>query len=165
MTPLPPLGDAAIVCVNVAISPAIAFEVFTRELNLWWRPGPAFRGYLAGELILEPHLGGRLFERRSSEPQAPVLERGRVLLWDPPTRLAFTWRAGNFSPDENTRVEVLFESRDAGTCVTLRHSGWAALRPDHPARHGSTGVATTYMIGRWWGELLSGLREHVHRAR
>ena len=104
---------------------------------------------------------GRLFERRSSEPQAPVLERGRVLVWDPPTRLAFTWRAGNFSPDENTHVEVLFESRDAGTCVTLRHSGWAALRPDHPARHGRTGVATTYTIGRWWGELLSGLREQA----
>lgn len=165
MTPSTPVGDAAIVTVNVAVAPAVAFEVFTAELNRWWRPGLAFRGYMAGELILEPRLGGRLFERRSPDAQAPVLERGRVLVWDPPTRLAFTWRAGNFAPHESTHVDVLFESRDGGTCVTLRHSGWAALRSDHPARHGSSGAATTYMIGRWWGELLSGLREHLQRTR
>lgn len=165
MTPSAPLGDAAIVSMNVAVPPATAFEVFTTELNRWWQPGLAFRGYVAGELILEPHPGGRLFERRSTEVQSPVLERGRVLVWDPPTRLAFTWRAGNFAPHESTQVEVLFESNGNGTCVTLRHSGWAALRSDHPARHGSTGVATTYMIGRWWGELLSGLHEYLHRTR
>ena len=165
MRPSATVGDAAIVSVNVAVAPAIAFDLFTTELNLWWRPGLAFRGYTAGELILEPRLGGRLFERRAPDAQAPVLERGRVLVWDPPMRLAFTWRASNFAPHESTRVEVLFEPQGDGTCVTLRHSGWAALRPDHPARHGTTGVATTYMIGRWWGELLSGLLEHLHRRR
>jgi uncharacterized protein YndB with AHSA1/START domain len=157
----PPPGDAAIVCVAVAVAPPIAFEVFTGELNSWWRAGPAFRDYIAGELILEPWLDGRLFESRPSEPQAPVLERGRVLVWEPPTRLAFSWRGGNFAPHESTRVEVLFEPQDKGTRVTLRHGGWAALRPDHPARHGSIGVATTHMIGRWWGELLTRLREHL----
>jgi len=165
MTASVPQGDAAIVSMNVAVPPAIAFEVFTTELNRWWRPGLAFRGYIAGELILEPHLGGRLFESPSLEANTPALERGRVLVWDPPTRLVFTWRAGNFAPHESTQVEVLFEAERNGTCVTLRHSGWAALRPDHPARHGSTGVATTYMIGRWWGELLSGLHEYLSRTR
>jgi uncharacterized protein YndB with AHSA1/START domain len=160
-----PRGDAAIVSVYVAVAPAVAFEVFTRELNGWWRQGPAYRGYVAGELILEPRLGGRLFESSASEPNAPALERGRVLVWEPPTRLALSWRGGNFAPHESTRIEVLFEPQGAGTCVTLHHSGWAALRADHPARHGSIGVATTHMIGRWWGELLSGLREHLDQLR
>jgi uncharacterized protein YndB with AHSA1/START domain len=164
MTPAAPLGDAAIVSVNVAVPPDVAFEVFTAELDRWWRPGPAFRGYVAGELILEPRLDGRLFERRSSDARAPVLERGRVLVWEPPTRLAFSWRAGNFEAHESTRVEVIFELQGEGTCVTLRHSGWAALRPDHPVRHGTTGIATVHMIGRWWGELLSGLHEYLRKS-
>lgn len=113
-------GDAAIVCVYVAVAPEVAFDVFTRELNCWWRPGLAFRGYNVGELILEPRLGGRLLESCTSDSQMPILERGRVLVWEPPTRLAFTWRGGNFAPHESTRVDILFEQQEAGTCVTLR---------------------------------------------
>jgi hypothetical protein len=45
--------------------------------------------------------------------------------------------------------------------VTLRHSGFAALREGHPARHGLEGAAMSRRIGLWWGDLLSGLREHV----
>jgi hypothetical protein len=45
--------------------------------------------------------------------------------------------------------------------VTLRHPGFAALREGHPARHGLEGAAMSRMIGLWWGDLLSGLREHV----
>jgi hypothetical protein len=36
-------GDGATVSVSVAVPQALAFEVFTREVDRWWRQGPRFR--------------------------------------------------------------------------------------------------------------------------
>ncbi len=57
-------GDAASVSVFVRTSPHEAFEVFTSEIDLWWRSGPKYRiaGKRRGQLFFEPELGGRLFE-------------------------------------------------------------------------------------------------------
>ena len=158
-----PCGDAATVSVLVEVSQDAAFDVFTREIDLWWRHGPQYRfaGRVPGALTLEPGVGGRLFEAYASESGPHVLERGRVVEWVPPARLAFEWRANNFAPAERTLVEVSFEPAARGTRVTVRHSGWAALRPGHPARHGLEGAAVSRMIGLWWGEIMSGLREYL----
>lgn len=32
-------GDQATIAVLVAVEPAVAFEVFTQEIDLWWRRG------------------------------------------------------------------------------------------------------------------------------
>jgi uncharacterized protein YndB with AHSA1/START domain len=89
-----------------------------------------------------------------------VFEVGRVSAWDPPRLLAFTWRNANFSPDEETAVEVRFSASAGGTLVSVTHRGFGALRPDHPARHGLTGAPFNRMIALWWGEQMSSLREH-----
>ena len=34
-------------------------------------------------------------------------------------------------------------------------------RPDHPVRHGLVDAAFLRMMGLWWGELLTSMREHV----
>jgi len=61
-------GDRVTVSVLVAVPQAIAFEVFTREIDLWWRRGPKFRfGRQPGALTFEPALGGRLFESFDSD--------------------------------------------------------------------------------------------------
>jgi len=73
----------------------------------------------------------------------------------------FEWRNANFATDERTEVEVLFEAIDTGTRVTLHHRGWAALRAGHPARHGLEGPAVSRMIGMWWGDLLTAMREYL----
>jgi uncharacterized protein YndB with AHSA1/START domain len=86
---------------------------------------------------------------------------GRVKVWEPPQRLVLTWRALNFAPDEHTEVEVRFEPSGTGTQVTVQHRGWASLRPDHPARHGLEGAALSRMVGLWWGDLMSALREFI----
>jgi uncharacterized protein YndB with AHSA1/START domain len=157
-------GDQARISVAVAVPPATAFEIFTGEIDLWWRRGPKFRhaGKRRGFIHLEPYVGGRLFESidsdNGSEPPR-VFEVGHVLVWEPPERLAFSWRNANFAPDEITRVEVEFVPSRTGTIVTVTHRGWSALRPDHPARHGLQGAAFSRMIGLWWGELLTSLRQ------
>ena len=155
-------GDQAKVSVVVAVDPVDAFEIFTKETDLWWRRGLKYRlaGRRPGTLCFEAGLGGRLFESFETESGTHVYEAGRVIVWEPPSRLAFKWRAANFAPDESTEVEVLFEPTATGTRVTVLHRGWASIRPDHPARHGLEGAAFSRSMGLWWGDQLTSLREY-----
>lgn len=161
-----PPGDGATVTVSVRVPPAEAFEIFTQEIDLWWRRGPAYRiaGRRPGALAFEPGVGGRLFETVELASGPRLFEMGRILVWDPPQALAFEWRGVNFrAGDPSTRVDVTFRAVGDSTLVTVRHAGFAALRDDHPVRHGRTGAAFSRWIGRWWGDLASGLREFVEQ--
>lgn len=157
-----PPGDQARVTVGVAVPPADAFRVFTEEVNLWWRRGRRFRNAPGdgGLIAIEPRLGGRLFESFDTPAGEQVVEMGRVLAWEPPRRLLLQWRAVNFAPHEHTEVEVLFDATaSGGTRVTVTHRGWAAIRADHPVRHGLATEAFVRMMGLWWGDLMSTLRQ------
>jgi uncharacterized protein YndB with AHSA1/START domain len=156
-------GDRATVTVLVAVEPAIAFEVFTEEIDRWWRRGLKYRvsGKGRGILYLEPRVGGRLFESIETSKGSRVVETGRVTIWEPPARLVFEWRAVNFAPSEKTEVEVTFAPSPSGTLVTVQHRGWSTIRPDHPARHGEEVPAFLRTMGLWWADLLTSLREHA----
>jgi uncharacterized protein YndB with AHSA1/START domain len=156
-------GDAANVSVLVAVSVEDAFDVFTREIDLWWRHGRKYRigGKSPGSLSLETKADGRLFETFHQAGKTHTFEVGKIVHWQPPHALSFEWRGVNFKPGEKTLVEVSFTASGDGTMVKLRHSGWSALPSGHPARHELEGALFTRMIGMWWGELLSSLREHV----
>ena len=149
--------------VSVRVPLAEAFDVFTREIDLWWRHGPQFRiaGRRRGQLTFEAGVGGRLFETVEQGEGPRIFVVGTILGWEPPERLQFEWRGVNFRPEESTRVEVRFRSMGESTLVTVRHSGFATLRPGHPVRHGLEDAAFSRSIGLWWGDLLTGLREHV----
>lgn len=154
--------DVVRVTTVVAVDPATAFAVFTEEVDDWWRRGPRYRfrrGRTAGDGLLrfEPGPGGRLVEVYD-EAAGDAYEVGAVRAWEPGRRLAFAWRGNAFAPGEETLVEVRFERVAEGTRVTVEHRGWAALRADHPARHGLAGGAFTSMIGLWWAEQLTMLR-------
>jgi len=154
-------GGSARVSVTVAVPPALAFEIFTEEIDRWWRRGVKFRQSRrrGGFLRIEPEVGGRLFESIDGSGGPHVFEVGRVRVWEPPSRLAFTWRSANYAADEQTEVEVEFAAASAGTLVTVTHHGLASLRADHPARHGLQGAEFSRMMGLWWGEQMSSLRE------
>jgi uncharacterized protein YndB with AHSA1/START domain len=161
-----PPGDRATVTAFVAVTPHDAFEVFTTEIDLWWKQGPKFRiaGRRRGQLHFEGGLGGRMFESfvaSQASSATRTVEVGRITAWEPPRRLEFEWRGVNFAPGESTIVEVTFEPSGRGTNVTVQHRGWSALRSDHPVRHGKESADFLRMIGMWWGELLTSLREHV----
>jgi len=153
-------GDRARISVAVAIPPSRAFEVFTADIDRWWRRGMKFRHSASRSSLvcIEGKVGGRLFESFETEGARHVIEVGRVRVWEPPHHLKFSWRAGNFAADEQTEVEIQFEPTASGTLVTVTHSGFSALRADHPARHGLQGAEFSRMIGLWWGEQMSSLR-------
>ncbi len=160
-------GDAVRVTTVVEVAPEAAFAVFTGELDAWWRGGPRFRWHpeRKGRLVLEPGEGGRFLEVYPDDADEPF-EVGRVRVWDPPRRLVFSFRARSFAPDESTEVEVRFEPEGDATRVSVEHRGWAALRSDHPARHGMDASAFGNMMGAWWADLLTAARRHANaRAR
>lgn len=165
-TPAPPAGDRARVSVLVAVPREVAFRVFTEEIDQWWRRGLAYRvsGKRRGVLRLEPGVGGRLFEEIESKAGARVVETGRVTEWNPPARFVLEWRNVSFSETERTFVEVVFDESPSGTLVTVTHSGWSALRADHPVRHGLDVTAFIRTNGLWWGEVLTSFREHAKAA-
>jgi len=156
-------GDAAVVSVLVAVPPPLAFDLFTRDIDRWWRHGPRFRiaGRQSGRLAFEPRLGGRLSEVVELATGSCSFDVGSITRWDPPHGLQFEWRGVNFAPGEVTTVDVGFVADGDGTRVTLRHHGWSGLRDDHPARHGATGAAFSRRLGLWWGDLMSALREYA----
>jgi len=110
-------------------------------------------------------VGGRLFESVETDAGMKIVDTGLVTAWEPPTRLVFEWRAVSFAPSEKTEVEVLFDPSPSGTLVTLHHRGWSRIRPDHPARHGLEVPGFIRMMGLWWGELMTGLREFIETRR
>lgn len=158
-------GDQAEASVTIAAEPAVAFDLFTRETDLWWRRGLRFRagGRSPGALHFEPGVGGRLFEEYPGDAGPRLVEFGRITVWEPPARLVFEWRGVNFAPHEKTEVDVAFEAIRGGTRVTVIHRGWAGLPADHPVRHGMATAAFIRTMGLRWGELLSALREHAAR--
>lgn len=159
-------ADQVRVVVQVGVPPDRAFVVFTEETDRWWGRGPAFRvaGRAPGVIAFEPRPGGRLTETFETEAGPRSHVAGRILAWEPPGRLLFEWRAVNFAAHERTEVEVVFEAAGSGTRVTLTHRGFAALRPDHPVRHGQAEAVFLARLGQWWGGMLGSLRREAGRG-
>jgi uncharacterized glyoxalase superfamily protein PhnB len=110
--------------VDVSVDPATAFEVFTKEIGSWWKPGPTTwnDATRAVEMRFEPGVGGRWLEVWD-ESTGEGFEMGRITVWEPPSRLAFAYMDNDLR-DPLTEVEVRFEPVGAGTRVTLEHRGW-----------------------------------------
>jgi uncharacterized protein YndB with AHSA1/START domain len=156
-------GDRARVSMLVKVPPGVAFRAFTEEIDQWWGRGRKYRvaGDRRGIIHIEPKVGGRLFESFESSAGEKVVETGRVTAWEPPKRLTLEWRSPNFAPGEKTFVEITFEESASGTVVTVTHTGFGALRPDHPVRHGYDVPQFLRFMGMWWADLLTLLRGHV----
>jgi hypothetical protein len=163
MSDSPPPGDRVSVSLHVEAPPAVAFEVFTGDIDLWWRHGRAFRSGARGRSVLhlEAGLGGRLFEQvgEPNDATGPVVQTGTVTAWNPPHALAIEWRGVDDAPGERTTIAVRFEPSGSGTLVTLVHSGFASLRPDHPVRHGQPVPVFIRQLALWWSSQFESLRQ------
>ena len=132
----------------------LAFDAFTGHCDAWWP-----RGYRLGQaertdLVLEPRLGGRWYERTADGKES---DWGRVLVWDPPGHLALSWQIGlafvpQHHPQRASCVEVTFvEDGPAKTIVTVVHSGferhgegWESMRDAVSREGGWPGVLRAY---------------------
>jgi uncharacterized protein YndB with AHSA1/START domain len=108
---------------------AHAFRVWTARIAAWWPADHTVSGLPGLDVVLEPGVGGRIFERT---PDGVEHDWGEVTVWEPPRRLAYLWHLRRDRADA-TDVEITFAERDGTTLVTIEHRGWdrlGALGPD-----------------------------------
>jgi hypothetical protein len=108
----------------IGCSPEHAFEVWTTRVSTWWPKAHSVSGSPDTLVVLEPHLGGRLFERT---PDGVEVDWGEITLWSPPLRLGYLWHIHRDRSDA-TDVELTFVDLGNGTTrLDIVHSGWERL--------------------------------------
>ena len=142
--PIPPITGT----VTVGVPIDQAFAVFTGSIDTWWPHEYHIGQADVAEVILEPREGGRWYERGVDGSEC---DWGRVLVWEPPHRLVFTWQI-------NGRVAVRprprARQRDRGPVHRERAGGdhgrgrAPPLRPARSAARPSTTRSAAAADGR-----------------
>lgn len=116
--------------VTVSLPQAAAFERWTAGMGRWWPAEYTWGQDACLGMELEPRAGGACVELG---PHGFRSQWGRVLQWEPPRLLGFTWqigpdRAPQPDPMRASEVTLAFVPRGRTTQVILTHR--------HFGRHG-----------------------------
>ncbi|WP_269713691.1 SRPBCC family protein [Caulobacter sp. NIBR2454] len=154
------MTSRVVVALRVKASPQRTFDVFVRDIGLWWKPNPtfAFTPRSPGLLSFEGEEGGRLIE---TLPSGKVFEVGKIRAWEAPHRLVFGWRQATFALGQDTEVTVTFEAVEDETRVTVEHRGWDTVPAEHVAKHGFPETLFLQRHGEWWRALLASLKSGI----
>jgi uncharacterized protein YndB with AHSA1/START domain len=135
-----------------------AFEVFTQEMQSWWPEDHHMLDGEIGEMVFEPRAGGRVYDRATDGRECTW---ARVLAYEPPDRLVFTW---DISPaweietdlERTSEVEVRFIAEsDSRTRVELEHRNLERHGDGWEGMHGA--VASP----GGWPKTLAGFAAHI----
>jgi uncharacterized protein YndB with AHSA1/START domain len=116
---------------TVACDQERAFGVWARRAAMWWPAGHTRSGDPATVVTFEPGEGGRIYERT---PAGAEYDWGRIVAWEPPGRLVYTWHLGAPGPEDATEVTVTFTADGDATLVRIVHRGWDLLGAGGPER-------------------------------
>lgn len=158
------MSSRVLVALRIDAPAQRVFEAFTAEVGQWWRPDLlfAFAEGRTGRVAFEGRTKGRFVETYAD---GETFEIGRVRVWEPPSRLVFSWRQASFAPGQETEVHVRFEQIGEQTRVTVEHFGWDAIPQQHAARHGFPLIVFQQRLAEWWQQLLAGLADGIVGAR
>jgi uncharacterized protein YndB with AHSA1/START domain len=129
---------AAHASITVDVGLERAFSVFTDGMDTWWPREHTIGEAPLAEIVLEPRVGGRAYGRDVNGGES---DWGRVLVYEPPTRVVFSWDINlqwkrETDPARASEVEVRFvPDGPARTRVELEHrhlerhgDGWEQMR-------------------------------------
>ena len=125
---------------TVPLPPQQAFAVFVEQMDTWWPRRGVFPYSFAPQptrplhIRFDARLGGRYYETFADGSEYVI---GRITIWAPPARLAYTWRDPAW-PGE-TIIELRFDDEAGGTRVHYLQDGFAAA--------GVPDLAAYYQIG------------------
>jgi hypothetical protein len=109
---------------EVACPPEHAFEVWTTRIATWWPTDHTVSGDADLDVVLEPRVGGRIYERTRDGVEH---EWGWVTEWEPPGRFVYQWHLRR-DRDDATEVEIRFLPVDGSrTRVEIEHRDWERL--------------------------------------
>jgi hypothetical protein len=113
--------------VTVPLAPQAAFDLFTREMRVWW----PFAGHSCGDdealdVQFEPRVGGDVTELGKAGQRWAW---GTLTEWNPPHGFAMSWHPG-LPAEAATKLRVRFVGGAAGTEVQVHHDGWEARGRD-----------------------------------
>jgi uncharacterized protein YndB with AHSA1/START domain len=91
--------------VSVKAPAEIAWRVFTEKMGMWWPLAHYKIGKAnAVDAVIEPRVGGRWYERGDD---GSTCDWGRVLSWEPPSRLVLSWDiSADWQPDPTLKTEI-----------------------------------------------------------
>jgi uncharacterized protein YndB with AHSA1/START domain len=131
-----------------------AFTVFTDDIGSWFPREYNLMQSDIVERVFEPHVGGHIFDKGAGGEEC---HWGRVLAYEPPTRVVFSWDITPqwtiaADPSETSEVEVVFVAESDGrTRVELEHrhlerhgDGWEQLRDSIAGDGGWSGCLAAY---------------------
>lgn len=131
----------------VKATPAHAFRVFTAGIARWWPATHTIGSSPLKTIIIEEREGGRWYAIGEDGSEC---DSGRVLVWDPPSRLVLDWQINadwKFDPDLHTDIEVRFLPEGEGaTRVEFEHRDLE--------RFGERAEAVRSSIEPGWGMIL-----------
>ncbi|HEY5272478.1 MAG TPA: hypothetical protein VIJ34_04490 [Acidimicrobiales bacterium] len=100
-----------------------AFEVWTTRIATWWPADHSVSGN-PETIVLEPRVGGRMYER---SPDGTEHDWGEITLWEPPRGFAYRWHLGR-DRGAATDVQIRFEELGPTTTrIVIEHYGWDHL--------------------------------------
>jgi uncharacterized protein YndB with AHSA1/START domain len=127
-----------------------AFEVWTGRISSWWPRSHTVSAEAGAEVMLEPRVGGRIYERTTAGDEH---DWGEVTAFEPPRRLAYVWHIRRDRADA-TEVTINFTSIDEGTTrVEIEHRGWERLGAEADAWRDRNYAAWGTLLPRYRGAL------------
>jgi uncharacterized protein YndB with AHSA1/START domain len=124
--------------ITVPVAQDKAFALFTERIGDFKPPEHNLLSVPIAETVLEPRAGGAIIDRGTDGTEC---RWARVLIFEPPARLVFSWDIGptwqiEIDPAKASEVEVRFVAEASGsTRVELEHRhldrhgpGWESVR-------------------------------------
>jgi Activator of Hsp90 ATPase homolog 1-like protein len=115
-----------------------AFETWTMRASSWWPRDHTASQESSLEVVFEPRVGGRIFERTSSGRE---IEWGEITIWEPPRRLGYLW---HLVADRSAATDVqigFVPVTDSSTRVEIEHGGWDRLGSEHRSQRRDANVS------------------------
>lgn len=144
--------------IEVARDPETAFRFYTERIGEWWplathANSPSRTGKPARNCIIEPRVGGRVYEI-ASDGEEHVW--GRVTVWEPGKRLVHSWHLSR-GEAQATEVEITFAAIAPGrTRVTLEHRHWERWGGEARERRADYDKGWNYVLGERFAAFCAG---------
>ena len=152
------------VALRVDCDPQTAFDVFTKDIDHWWKQGP--RNRLIGNrpgIMQFAEKNGTIFLQEADKRRPDfVVEAGKVISFEPGKRLRFEWRWPMADRNEPvTIVDIGFAPAGQQCRITLEHLGLERLSAGHPGRNGLNDNRFKPMMTHYWQAHMVSLRNRI----